>query len=882
MSLRRMAGAIGAGMLMLAAPLTVIGGDSAGAASTILYVSNTGTDSGACMTAATPCATVSYALTQDSSPDDTVLASGTIDDNIVINSRTVEITQDPGGSPAVIDGMGTGPVITTEGSTVLTVNQLTLTGGSAPDGGGVVIDGGSVSISDSTISGNTATSAGGGIIVSGGLNLIRSTVSGNAATGSGFIGGMGGGIVTDSGGSAYVVDSTISGNTAGGVGSGAEGGGVMNQGGSQSISNSTISGNTATGPNGGGGGVSDLGGGILITDSTISGNSATGYGAAIENTTSSLQVAGDILADAGGPPAVDECHQSPPSDWGYNVDDDGTCGLSGANHSVSDSATIGAYLGPLQNNGGSTDTIALSSGATNPAQAVIPLTFTPPLGSLPACRMVDQRAVGRATPCDMGAFALTVAAPWSPTNLAATLGVGQADLSWIAPSSGGPFVSYTVSGNDTTTSTVISPVTVTGTPPATSTPIAGLTPGDAYTFTVTATNATGPEVASTPLAALLPAPFFPVAPSRICDTRNNGNSTQCVGKTLAAGGTLKVRVTGNGGVPAGATAVVANVTATGATAQSFLTAYPDGSTRPLASNLNFSAGQSVPNLVTVPLSSGGALDLYNALGSVNALVDVDGYYGPGSGEGFTSLAPSRICDTRNNGNSTQCVNQTLSAGGTLKVQVTGNGGVPAGATAVVANVTATGPTAASFLTAYANGAPRPLASNLNFTTGETVPNRVIVPLSSGGALDLYNALGSVNAIVDVSGYFNGNVSGYFEPVAPSRICDTRNNANTTPCVNKTLAAGGTLDVQVTGNDGIPSGAAAVVANVTATGATAQSFLTVYPEGASQPTASDLNFSAGQTVPNLCVAKLSSAGGLAIYNAFGSVNALVDVAGWFTS
>ncbi|MGA8723600.1 MAG: hypothetical protein WB565_01030, partial [Acidimicrobiales bacterium] len=93
---------------------------------------------------------------------------------------------------------------------------------------------------------------------------------------------------------------------------------------------------------------------------------------------------------------------------------------------------------------------------------------------------------------------------------------------------------------------------------------------------------------------------------------------------------------------------------------------------------------------------------------------------------------------------------------------------------------------------------------------------------------------------------------------------------------------GTLDVQVTGNGGIPSGAAAVVANVTATGATAQSFLTVYPEGASQPTASDLNFTAGETVPNLCVAKLSSAGGLAIYNALGSVNALVDVAGWYTS
>ena len=87
---------------------------------------------------------------------------------------------------------------------------------------------------------------------------------------------------------------------------------------------------------------------------------------------------------------------------------------------------------------------------------------------------------------------------------------------------------------------------------------------------------------------------------------------------------------------------------------------------------------------------------------------------------------------------------------------------------------------------------------------------------------------------------------------------------------------------MTGNGGIPAGAAAVVANVTATGASAQSFLTVYPEGASKPLASDLNFTGGETVPNLCVAKLSATGGLAIYNALGSVNTLVDVAGWFTS
>ncbi len=443
-----------------------------------------------------------------------------------------------------------------------------------------------------------------------------------------------------------------------------------------------------------------------------------------------------------------------------------------------------------------TDVVVVNDGeitADSPAgTGTVDVTVTTPTGT------------STTSPADHFTYVACATIADAPTGLAATLGVGQATLSWTAPSTvaGCGITSYTVSGTDTTTSTPITPVNVTGAPPATSTPITGLTAGDAYSFTVTATNPAGTSPASTALTELLPAPYFPVAPARICDTRAS-NTTECAGMTLAAGGTLKVQVSGEGGVPAGATAVVANVTVTGATAQSFLTAYPDGTTRPLASNLNFSAGQTVPNLVTVPLSAGGAIDLYNAAGTVNALVDVDGYYGPGSGQGFTSLTPDRICDTRAS-NTTECAGKTLSTGGTLDVQVTGQGGVPVGATAVVANVTVTGPTAQSFLTAYAEGTARPLASNLNFTAGESVPNRVIVPLSAGGALTLYNAAGSVNAIVDVDGYFNSSVSGYFEPVAPARICDTR-ASNTTQCHGKTLSSAGTLDVQVTGNGGDPLG-----------------------------------------------------------------------------
>ena len=154
-------------------------------------------------------------------------------------------------------------------------------------------------------------------------------------------------------------------------------------------------------------------------------------------------------------------------------------------------------------------------------------------------------------------------------------------------------------------------------------------------------------------------------------------------------------------MPDGATAVVANITVTNPTTPSYLTAWPAGTPRPLASNLNFTAGQTVPNLVTVPLSATGALDLYNRAGTTDVIVDVTGYYGPGTGPArgwaspplspHASVTPGR---RRSGGAADQCTGKTPGAGAnseTLTVQVTGNGGVPTGATAVVANITVTNP-----------------------------------------------------------------------------------------------------------------------------------------------------------------------------------------------
>jgi hypothetical protein len=338
-------------------------------------------------------------------------------------------------------------------------------------------------------------------------------------------------------------------------------------------------------------------------------------------------------------------------------------------------------------------------------------------------------------------------------------------------------------------------------------------------------------------------------------------------------------VIGQGGVPSGATAVVLNVTVTGLAAAGYLTVWPTGGPAPLASNLNFSAGQTVPNLVEVGLG-GGQVSIY-ASTTLHVIADIEGWVNnnPTGPDGrFNPLVPARLLDTRTGfGGST-----TLGAGGTVTVGVFGRGNVPAsGVSAVVLNVTVTNPTADGFITAWPHGLTRPLASNLNFTPGQTVANRVVVGVSPGGLVDFGNANGSVDLIVDISGWFTdatGTSGAIFFGMTPTRILDTRTGGTA-------LQPGGVRAVQIAGVGVIPAmgGAGAptaVVANVTVTNTSAAGFLTVWPDGSALPFASDLNWTAGGTVPNLVVVALGPTGVIDIYNLAGSTDVIVDVVGYY--
>jgi hypothetical protein len=384
--------------------------------------------------------------------------------------------------------------------------------------------------------------------------------------------------------------------------------------------------------------------------------------------------------------------------------------------------------------------------------------------------------------------------------------------------------------------------------------------------------------------------YHAVTPFRIADTRSNSGQP-LDGQPVGVDQSATVPVAGVDGVPADAVAAVLNVATTNGTEPSFLTAYPAGSSRPGTANLNFVAGQTVANLVTVPLGTGGAVAIYNHAGTTDIVVDLEGYMEPGTGPAglLNPLSPSRIADTRP-GSGEPNQGQTVAGGTSVVVQVDGVGNVPAtGVSAVVLNVTAADGTLPGFLTAFPDGGTRPLAANLNYNAGQVVPNRVIVPVGSDGKVDIYTNVGSVDVIVDVGGWFTDSsnasaIGARFTPLVPTRVADTRPGSGQA-LDGRTLGPGGTVSVPIastaTSPALLPTGVVAVAGNVTVANTTDSSFLTVYPDGTTLPLAADLNWVPGQIVPNLVVARLGADGALAVYNHTGNVDVIVDLFGYWS-
>ena len=359
-------------------------------------------------------------------------------------------------------------------------------------------------------------------------------------------------------------------------------------------------------------------------------------------------------------------------------------------------------------------------------------------------------------------------------------------------------------------------------------------------------------------------------------------SSRCLlpGEVPAAGWRLAVDTR----APKGATAALVNVTMAGAVAAGFVTAESCGPANGprTSSNGNVAPGQTVANLAVVSLDSTGRFCLYRSQ-PMHTIVDVQGFFAPAKAAGtngtlFSPVAPQRVIDTR-------IERGPVAAGNALVVD---GSMAPTNAVAMLANLTVTDPAAPGYLTAdsCANLTAGPQShSNANFGTHDTVANLAVVALSPGSSGPQFCTYASVDtqSVVDVAGYFAPPTPTAWglSTSTPQRLVDTRACRNdpvstVQQCAQPTDAAS-VVRVRA------PAGAAAVLVNLTLTGAALAGFATVAACSTSQvpPTQSNGNVAPGGTTANLAVVAVDPEGTFCV-RVSTPMHVVVDLEGTFAA
>ena len=297
---------------------------------------------------------------------------------------------------------------------------------------------------------------------------------------------------------------------------------------------------------------------------------------------------------------------------------------------------------------------------------------------------------------------------------------------------------------------------------------------------------------------------------------------------LLAGTTAQIPVR-SAGIPDDATVAVVNITATDALAGGFLTVYPCGGALPTVSNLNYLPTAARGATAFAPISPTGTICVYT-MSTTDVVVDVYGYT-PSLGS-YTSLTPSRLTDTRSSA--------AVAAGGILRVTPPASS-----ADALALTVTAVDAAAPGFLTVYPCSTTRPTTSSVNYPVGTASGNPTLV---KNEEICVYS-LGQTQVVIDLHGQFTEPLLG-----GQARLLDTRTGSM--PSAGATTVLNPAASAALTG-----SKTAAI--NVTSTDSTSGGFLTVWNCSAAKPTASILNYSAGQVIGNLAVVDVTSP--ICIYN-----------------
>ena len=236
---------------------------------------------------------------------------------------------------------------------------------------------------------------------------------------------------------------------------------------------------------------------------------------------------------------------------------------------------------------------------------------------------------------------------------------------------------------------------------------------------------------------------------------------------------------------------------------------------------------------------------------------------------LTTESPERIVDTRPGDGDGYDV--PLGAGHAMKVDLHA-----AGASAAAVNLTAVGPCASGYLTAYPCDQSPPLASNVNHLSWRTTATASTVMLDDNGDFCIYSYT-TTDVVVDLFGLYRATGAGY-TPMTPSRLVDTRPGA-TSSVLHGALVANTPVTVKVAGTGGVPANATAASFNLTAVLPKVAVYVTSYPCDATPPVVSNLNALAGTIVANRVIVDLDDTGSVCLV-ANGTVDLVLDVTGSF--
>jgi uncharacterized protein YkwD len=203
---------------------------------------------------------------------------------------------------------------------------------------------------------------------------------------------------------------------------------------------------------------------------------------------------------------------------------------------------------------------------------------------------------------------------------------------------------------------------------------------------------------------------------------------------------------------------------------------------------------------------------------------------------FRSTSPLRVVDTRiGQGGQGPIAEKSI-----FTISFANEPSLPADAVGVTLNVTAVSPGAAGYLTVYPCDKPTPVASNINFAPDAVVPNLVTVAFSPSKTVCIYTSA-RLHLLADLAGWLTksaGATPSAMTTSDPDRLMDSRGGERASVFTLKLTK--------------IPADASAVGLNITVVDPTEDGFLTAYPCGRERPTASNVNYKRGQTVPNMAV------------------------------